>query len=279
MARITIRDLPDETHVALGEAASENHRSTEGEIRYALQEYIERLSNSRKVVNDSRRVVWQQEVGERLQQLFTQLSEDEVLGYGHRHDVPQFALMLKEESPAYLMDCMDGLETPSFELLKRIANQFSCSEGWLTSGVGSMFPMPSIGSRYEEFFQPAIESSDIEILLVRICGGRSDGTLLCFRIQKDNPYIATGFIGEHFYLGAGMGATGHGNYNRFAEFLRSNCQNIRISVYNYEDAAKRWKGGEHHPHYYMSPSRISRAGWLLPLFNGEDPSKINWVAA
>jgi len=40
MSVVTVRNLPEETHRALKARASENHRSTEAEIRYILENAV-----------------------------------------------------------------------------------------------------------------------------------------------------------------------------------------------------------------------------------------------
>ena len=272
MARITIRDLPDHIHQVITEAAVLHHRSTEGEIRFALQQYVMSL-RSQPVPEETPRQIWQKQTGQRLAQLFDCLRSDEFFSYTERHDVPHLARAIGEDTPAHLLDCLEGSAAPSFEMLDRIAAWSSCCSSWLISGAGTIFPFENIGSRYHDFFLYDRCNNDITFHLLRICGGRSDGMILCIRHDSVKQTFASGFISEHFMLKGGMGSGGHGNLNRFIRFLKTQCGNRIMKACEYEETEASTELGTHHPLYYIRSTQ--GADWLMMLFNGEDPA--NWL--
>jgi plasmid stability protein len=273
MARITIRDLPDHIHQVITEAAVQHHRSTEGEIRFALQQYAITLRSQPAKPQETASQIWQKETGQRLAQLFDCLRRDEFFTHKERHDVPHLARTIGEEAPAHLLDCLEGNAAPSFEMLDRIAAWSSCCNSWLISGAATMFPVENIGSRYHDFFLYDRNNKDITFHLLRICGGRSEGTILCIRHDNAKGSFASGFISEHFKLKEGMGSGGHGNLNRFIRFLKTQCGNRAMKASNYEETMTTTNLGTHHPLYYMRSTQ--GADWLMKLFQGEDPA--NWL--
>jgi len=279
VARISIRDLSDDLHARLVQLAAENHRSLEGEIRYGLTQYAQSITQS-QVAPLYQRELWQREVGLRLNRLFERLREDDVFTWQSPGDLPSVAMALGEESPANLMDYVDGRATLPFEIAGRISDQFSCSLQWLMSGRGSIFTYSEIGNSYVDFFAPLLNDKKKVIKLVRICSkrtedgsrGRHDGTLLMFLIEEGNPKICSGYCGR-FYLGEGMGAGGHGYYKNFVEFLNENGS-LCFSDYNFTGAIDDRGLWDHHPNYYLRNS--SRAQWLMPMLEGKSPENIEW---
>ncbi|NWA28570.1 hypothetical protein HX866_27145 [Pseudomonas gingeri] len=279
MARISIRDLPDDLHYKLQEAAASHERSLESEIRFALKQYIHSFSKPAPE-QLSLREAWQRQVGQRLKFLFERLREDGVFAWGEHSDTPHLALRLDEPSPSLLMDCIDGLSALTFALAEKITQQFGCSLEWLLSGKGSMFPYPEIGNSYAEFFAPAIDHANTHIKLVRVCqeeaggsSGRHDGTLIMFRVEKGKHSIAAGFSSTRFYLGSGMGATGHGNLETFVKFINQH-PGIRYEAHNFCGELDETGMWEHHPSYYLNG--LEHAQWLRPLLDGTSPSSIKW---
>ncbi|MEN5259000.1 FitA-like ribbon-helix-helix domain-containing protein [Pseudomonas protegens] len=282
MARLSVRDFPDNLHQLLLQSAARHERSLEGETRFGLTRYLESLKAPQPEAAsmcDS----WQRATGQRLQKLFTRLREDNFFSWYERSDLPHLALALGEPSPATLMNCVDGLEALSFDLAKRIANHYSCSLEWLINGSGSMFPYPEVGGEYHGFFEPVISGSGLNIKLVRLCTAddaegnpsQHDGTLLMFRCRDDKLDIASGYSGR-FYLNGHMGGGGHGNLASFVNFLNEN-KNLQVSEYNCTapiDSSAMW---DHHPNYYLDSKHCSRASWLYPLRAGRSPSSIDWM--
>jgi plasmid stability protein len=272
MARITIRDLPDHIHQTIAEAAELHHRSTEGEVRFALLQYVMSLK-SEPTHKGAARQVWQKEAGQRLGQLFDCLRADQFFAYGGCHDVPNLALAIGEDTLAYFLDCLDGHAAPSFELLGRIAAWSSGSNSWLISGAGTMFSVENIGNTYHDFFRYDQNNKDITFYLLRICGGRDDGLILCIRQDKVKQTFASGFISCHFRLKEGMGSTGHRKLNDFIRFLKTECASRLLKACEYEEAELSTQLGAHHPLYYIRAALA--ADWLSKLFEGEDPA--NWL--
>lgn len=281
MARLSIRDFPDDLHQQLVRAANKHERSLEGETRYALARYIESLHQPQPEPAP-RRETWQRQTGKRLEQLFDRLREDDVFAWGERHDVPHLAQALGEVSPAPLMDIIDGRLALSFEMAEKLAKRFSCSTSWLLNGAGSMFPYPEIGGSYSEFIEPAKGVLPITIKLVRICqekaadgsSGRHDGTLLIFRIKDGDAHIEAGYSSTRFYLGDGMGAGGQGNLKDFVGYLNKN-EDVNFKAYNFFKPLEREEAWGHHPQYFLKGAEP--AGWLEPLLRGVSPGNIKWV--
>lgn len=282
MARLSVRDFPDDLHQLLLRSASRNERSLEGETRFGLARYLESL-NAPQVESSSLCETWQRSAGQRLQMLFARLREDNVFAWGERSDLPHLALALGESSPATLMNCIDGREALPFDLANRIVDRYGCSLAWLINGSGSMFPYPEVGGDYREFFEPAIRGSGISIKLVRLCTpndaegnpGPHDGTLLMFRCKDDTSNIAAGYSGR-FYLNGQMGGGGHGCLTDFVKFLNEK-HNLSFTEYNCTapiDEPAMW---DHHPNYYLNLKHCSQASWLYPLRAGKSPSSIEWT--
>lgn len=273
MARINIRDLPDHIHKAISESADKNNRSTEGEVRSILQSYVSSLE-AKPAPIETLRQSWQRGVGQRLDQLFGFVRRDKVFSFGEPQSIVGIARIIGEETPAHLLDCLEGIASPSFDLLDRVAAWSGGSYNWLVSGMGTVFPVENIGSSYQDFFLHDRQSKDVTFSLLRICGGRSDGMLLCIRHDSAKQTYASGFIYEHFKLKSDLGSGGSGNLNRFIRFLKTNCGNRVLKAYNYEETELSTEQGAHHPLYYLRSA--DSADWLRKLFDGEDPA--NWLA-
>ena len=272
MARVGIRDLPDHIYEAICESPEKNNRSIEGEVRAILQTYVSTLEPE-PAPNQTLRQIWQKGVGDRLDLLFAHLRKDQVFFPGHAPTLAGIARLIGEETPAHLLDCLDGIASPSFDMLDRVIAWSSGSQDWLESGVGPMFPAKNIGSEYSEFFLYERDSKEVTFHLLRVCGGRLDGMILCVRHDRAKQAYATGFIYEHFNLKRGMGAGGHGNLHRFIRFLKTNCGDRILKAYRYEEPEKSTEPGAHHPQYYLRLA--SEADWLQKLFAGEDPA--DWL--
>lgn len=282
MARLSVRDFPDNLHQLLLQAAARHERSLEGETRFGLARYLESLK-APQPETASLCESWQRSTGQRLQKLFTRLREDDVFSWGERSDLPHLALALGEPSPATLMNCIDGREALPFDLAKRIADRYSCSLEWLINGCSSMFPYPEVGGDYHEFFEPAIGGSGVSIKLVRLCTaedsegnpGTHDGTLLMFRCKNDKLNIASGYS-SRFWLNGHMGGGGHADLASFANFLNEN-RNLQFSEYNCTAPINNSTMWDHHPNYFLGFKHCSKASWLYPLLAGRSPSSIDWA--
>lgn len=273
MARITIRNLPDPVHQLLADAAVQHHRSTEAEIRFALQQYAASLQQPlATAAPESTRQRWQRQTGQRIAQLFVRLRQDEVFAQGGRHDVPHLARAIGEDSPANLLDCIDGRAAASFDLLRRISLRFNCSESWLLSGAGTLFPWEAIEGRYHAFFLGERDNEHAVFRLIRISGGHLDGTLLCIRYDNEHQHFSCGYIRQHFQLRAALNADEAEHLCRFIQFLKSECANCQIEAYDFTGTENLTDVGEHHPLWFMAQTRSEPAEWLKELLRGNDKS-------
>ncbi|WP_117196767.1 FitA-like ribbon-helix-helix domain-containing protein [Pseudomonas coronafaciens] len=279
MARLSIRDFPDDLHMQLMHSAAQNQRSLEGEVRFGLAAYAHSLKQT-AAPQPTQLDRWRLESGRRLQQLFQQLRADQVFAYNQRSDLPHLALLLEEPSPALLLDCVEGRASLPFDLAHRLVEHFSCNLSWLISGAGEMFPYPDLGAfaSYVDFFKPAHTDSSFSIKMVRVCGGRHDGALLLFRLDKNSRHVAAGYCSTQFNLSGQMGGTGFGRFAEFAEHLAS-LGSLQVEAYNFLASESDGGFGDHHPTFYLNPVRLDHANWLSPLLKGVSPVNIEWVAS
>lgn len=272
MARINIRELPDHIHQAISDSADRNNRSTEGEVRSILQSYVSSLEAKPAPIQTLRQN-WQKGVGNRLDQLFGCVRRDKVFPDGDRMSLVDIARTIGEDTPAHLLDCLEGIASPSFEMLDRVVAWSGGSYEWLVSGMGTIFPVESLGNHYHDFFLFDRQNKHITFHLLRVCGGRCDGMILCIREDLTKKTFATGYMYSNFHLKNGMGSGGHGNLNRFIRFLKTQCGDRSLQAYNYEETEVNTQQGTHHPVYYIRSA--SAANWLRMLFAGEDPD--DWL--
>jgi hypothetical protein len=274
MARINLRDLSDVVHHIISQSALLNHRSIEGEARYALDLYAKEISTPKEQSADTPRGTWQKGVAQRLAALFQKLRDDDFFPYKTRHDAPHIAKAIGEESPAPLLDCLNGEGTLTFDMADRIVAWSSCSASWLLSGAGAMFPVEDIGSSYQSFFVSENENKkDFIFYLIRISSGRNTGMILCIKHDKAAETYHAGYIATHFLLSTGMGSGGHGNLKRFIIFLKTYCHEHYLQASEFDETELSTELGLHHPFWYMQ--RKSDSQWLMQLFQGEDPK--DWL--
>jgi plasmid stability protein len=272
MARINIRELPDHIHKAISDSAERNNRSTEGEVRSILQSYVSSLEVKPAPI-ETLRQSWQKGVGNRLDQLFACVRKDQVFGFGDRQSLVGIARTIGEDTPAHLLDCMEGIASPSFEMLDRVVAWSGGSYEWLVSGLGTVFPVENLGNDYHDFFLHDRKSKHITFHLLRVCGGRCEGMLLCFRHDSVKQTYASGYMYANFNLKGGMGSGGHHKLSQFIRFLKTQCGDRAFKAYNYEETEVNTEQGTHHPVYYIRAA--STANWLRMLFDGQDPD--DWL--
>lgn len=285
MPKIQARNVEDEIVAAIELSAMKNDRSVEAEIRVALRERYQPGETTSPAEPLSLRERWQLQTGERLQLLFDRLIAD---GYfpefrhSNRAGLPELARLardLNEPSPGRLMECLEGQLEVTFERADRIAKNFCASADWLLSGSGAPFPVQRIGSSYRDFFMPDGYADDNLVFeLLRIDGGRHDGTLLCLRYSPKSPRaIDLGVVTEQFKLAGGMGSSGHAKLKAFLTFLKTDGAALAINTFNWtpdegEEDFDFWSVlGQHHPVWFQDAGRRSSARWLQQLLNGDDP--------
>lgn len=274
MARINLRDISDDVHQLISQSALLNHRSIESEARHALDQYALSLNREQDTKIETSREIWQKETGQRLHKLFQQLRDDNFFAYRVRHDIPHIAQHIGENSPAQLLDCMDGIKGPDFDMINRLAYCFSCNSSWVMSGAGTMFEVKNIGSSYESFFVDETDDhADYMFYLIRVASGRNEGMIICIKRNQASRVYEAGYISDHFVLKAGMGSGGYGNLKRFLSFMKLNCGTHFIRSCEYEEEGLSTELGLHHPSWYIQKSSQSR--WLSQLLSGEDPG--NWL--
>lgn len=287
MAKIQARNVDEALFARIEQSAMKNERSLEGEIRLALARQYPAMTADEETLTGRQR--WQKECGGRLRALFDRLSSDGFFpesrhdGRTHIADWVRTAHQLNV-SPGLIMDSIDGIGELTRDLAERLANRFGTCAEWLTTGNGLMFPLVKLGTytglSWKEFFLPENDDNRYIFELIRITGGRHDGTLMILRQNEKNGTVTTGLVTETFYLGSGMGSGGYGNLKRFLLFLNTYCQDLVMNAYVFEPPEPDfdfWSVmGQHHPVWFCDAKRRSSSRWLQQVLNGEDPG--DWFA-
>lgn len=287
MAKIQARNVDDALFARIEESAMKNERSLEGEIRLALARQYPAMTTAGETLTSRQR--WQKECGARLLALLDRLCSDGFFP-GSRHDGRTHiadwvrAAHQLNVSPGLIMDSIDGTGELTRDLAERTESQFSSSAEWLTTGDGLMFPLVKLGTctgvSWQEFFLPENDDNRYIFELIRIKGGRHDGTLMILRQNEKNGTVTTGLVTEAFYLGSGMGNGGYGNLKKFLLFLNTYCLDLVMNAYVFEPPEADfdfWSVmGQHHPVWFRDAKRRSSSRWLQQVLNGEDPGE--WFA-
>lgn len=285
MAKIQARNVDDSLYELIQQSAMKNERTLEGEIRFALENYYRPAVPDKNAPKKSLRECWLKETGYRLLAAVDRLSDDGLFAgsrngsSAHTADLVRMAQQLSI-SPGVLMDCTDGLGELTQELAVQIENRFGVNAEWLTTGDGLMFSLVILGTYSGVSWKDFFLSDDVDnryiFELIRITGGRHDGTLLILRQNEKSGAIATGLVTEAFYLGSGMGSGGYGNLRTFLLFLKTHCQDVVMNAYVYEPPEPDfdfWSVmGQHHPVWFRNANRRSPSRWLQQVLNGEDPA-------
>ncbi|WP_157975395.1 hypothetical protein [Photorhabdus sp. CRCIA-P01] len=214
--------------------------------------------------------VWRRETSQRLGVLFETLRRDGWFAYSESSDVPHIARLVGEDTPAFLMDCMDGRSDLTFDLANRIAYHFDARTSWLLSGDRTPFPVQRIGSQYQDFsvWQTAGRNTDLSL------SGLKAGivTAICFAFVSALTRTA-GHLGmsAQFKLGDGIGVTGRDNLRRFIQFLKTECADLQLDSYIWEETPEQNTydaASHHHPVYFRDFSRRDTNRWLFQLMSG-----------
>ncbi|AOF17106.1 TPA: hypothetical protein PXM11_003083 [Yersinia enterocolitica] len=283
MAKIQVRNFPDDIYERIEQVANREARSVEAECRLALSKLYAPTDNKGPTL--TRRMQWRQETGQRLQWLFQRLVDDRYFRDLHAADMTRLARLLETPSAGELIDCVEGLQELTFTLADRIAARFDVDAEWLLSGKGTPFPVVRIGSNYHEFFLPSDGSTGYVFELIRIDSGRHEGTLFCLRYDPQTLRYTLGVVTENFVLAAGMGSGGHGNLKRFLLFLKTQGASLALNAFSWtpgEEDNDFWRiFGHHHPLYFQDPTQRTTARWLQQLLEGEDPDDwfTGWAAS
>lgn len=276
MATIQVRKFPDDIYARIANAAALAERSVEGEVRYALARvYPESQPAPAPVL--SQREAWQKAAGERIQWLFDRLRQDGWFAYGEASDPVSLAARIDEASPAALLDCLDGVSGPSFEMAARMERALGCRAEWIMSGRATPFRFDDLTSDYHAFFQSLLDDAgrlkpDSALHFVRICAtDHHDGTLLVLA-RSDTKWQAR-YERTRFYLKDGMGGGGRGNLLRFLTYVKTRLSHVPIEswLYRHPDRSDPELGFHHPEHYIQHLSLTSKTDWLFRLLNGDSP--------
>ena len=272
MAKIQVRNFPDDIFMRIEAAAARAERSIEAECRLALKQKYKPAQEE----SLTHRQRWRKDVAARLAFVFERLRSDGFFAWNEPSDVAHIARRAGEASPALLFDCLDGLDDLTFDLADRLSLSFGFNQSWLLSGEKTPFPAHNIGSSYHDFFsQP--EEGKFSWELYRVTGGRHEGELICLKNDNKNGNKTLGYVNEHFVLSDGMGGGGRGNLEYFIRFLKENWPELSsyITTWVYEAADKGTDLGQHHPVFYQRLMSRSQGKWLIDMFEGRRPG--DWL--
>jgi plasmid stability protein len=283
MAKIQVRNVPDDIYDRIAHVANREARSVEAECRLALSQRYAPTEHPGPTL--TRRMQWRLDTGQRLQWLFQRLVDDRYFPDPRAAEITRLARRLATPSAGELIDCVEGLKELTFALADRIAAGFDADAQWLLSGQGTPFPVVRIASHYREFFLPADDSTRYVFELVRIDSGRHEGTLVCLRHDPHTLRYTLGVVTENGAMGAGMGSGGHDNLKRFLLFLKTHNALLALNAFNWtpgEEEEDLWHMlGHHHPLYCQDPTQRTTARWLQQLLEGDDPDDgfTGWAAS
>lgn len=267
MAKLQVRNFPDDIFSYIEQAAAEGDRSIEGELRHTLRQVYTPSQPTEPEL--SQLEAWTQETAARLTRFVSQLQQDGYFKRGEPGDTTHIARLAGDLSPVSLLRCMDGDEALSFDLADRLARRFDGSAHWLMSGNGVPFTAVNLtSSRWKEFFSEPTRQDLFH--LIRLSTPRRTGTLLCIRHNTAENSYRAGFVTEQFFLNDGMGGGGSSNLYRFVEYLKKNSRSV-CSVGHELKLDEEDEHGYHHPLFYLNHSRITESGWIYNMMTGERP--------
>lgn len=269
MAKLQVRNFPDDIFSYIEQAAAESDRSIEGELRHTLRRVY--TPQPEQAPQRGLLAQWQHDTGARPRHFIARLKQDGYFKRGEPGDAMHVARLAGESSPAYLLRCMEGDEALSFELADRLAQRFDGNAHWLLSGSGLPFKAETLSSSTWKGFFDAATDKDL-FHLIRISVAKHAGMLLCIRHNTAENSYRSGFVTEQFLLHNGMGSGGSGNLFRFIEYLKKNGRTIRTFGHSLElPEGEEVDHGHHHPLYYLRHKHICESQWLYKVMVGERP--------
>lgn len=130
-SKISVRNIPQHIFNALEVLATKHDRSTEAEVRQAIQAWVE------PTLIQEERNTRRREVAERLKRALEQVND-------YRHDKMRpshIAQGIGLERAEEVEDWFLGEREPTFRELSQIAELFGIGAPWLIHGDGKMFPV------------------------------------------------------------------------------------------------------------------------------------------
>lgn len=274
MAKLQVRNFPDDIFSYIEQAAAAGERSIEGELRHMLRRVY--TPQPEEAPQRGLLAQWQHDAGARLSHFISRLKQDGYFKRGEPGDAMHVARLAGEQSPACLLSCMDGDEALSFDLADRLARRFDGNAHWLLSGSGYPFRAePLSSSNWKGFFDAATDKDLFH--LIRVSEAKNAGRLLCIRHNTAENSYRSGFVTELFLLHNGMGSGGSGNLFRFLEYLKKNGRTIRTVGHSLElPEGEKVDNGHHHPLFYLRHQHTSASEWLYKVMAGECPG--SWLS-
>jgi antitoxin FitA len=123
-AKLAIRNIPEKVFKALERLAELHGRSTEGEARQAITEWVEPL------LATDERSVRRKQLAERLNRLVEQFN----IGGGRRLSPSQIAERIGEPIAENVENWFHGVEEPTFSQLSAVATLLGADPDWLKHG-------------------------------------------------------------------------------------------------------------------------------------------------
>ncbi len=279
MAKLQVRNFPDDIYEQIVASAAKSERSIEGELRYVLSDVYGKKAKSEELPL-SLRQSWQVETGKRMSWLLEQLRHDGWFRYGESSDPVLLAARIGESSPALLLDFLEGRQAPTFDMAARMQAVLSCRADWLMSGAGNPFQIERLSNDYRCFFDTLLDvdgnlKPDTALHFVRICADdhHHDGTLLV--IVRSGQTWQCKYECTRFRLNSQMGTGGRGDLLRFFKYLKTELSHVPKTSWTYKNKENEDPElGLHHPEYYIQNGKYSdRNDWLFRMLTGQAPFK------
>lgn len=131
-SKISVRNIPRQIFNALEALATRHDRSTEAEVRQAIQAWVE------PAIIQEERNTRRKEVSERLARLLQQVNADQ---HGQKLRPSHVAQNMGGERAEEVEDWFLGQNEPTFAQLEAIAHLFGIEATWLQHGDGHIYPV------------------------------------------------------------------------------------------------------------------------------------------
>jgi hypothetical protein len=265
MKKIQVRNIPDDVYFALEQAANNSERSIEGEVRYALRNWVTPPKLS--LTGDES---YRQAVSDRLNVVLKKTNQ-----YQQSYDAllpSHIAAELGMEDLGVVANWFSGHELPSLSDLKRLSKLFGCCADWLIHGEGNVYGwgtgyrLNGAGrSAVKSLLEPDSEGNKVsDIFLLR--EDDSAGAILIIRQFVQTRKVDVFWTNLH--LSEVIGTGGESDLADFFVTLRALYQsyvklNLNVKSYMFSTAVyKKIREEEQaHPLMLIKDYRVNESPW------------------
>jgi hypothetical protein len=278
MRKLNVRNIPDDIYSALEERASKNHRSLEGEARYALQNWLTPpdilLTGEEK---------YRQAVCGRLNAVLRKTNE-------YRNYNPlqpsNIATELEMEDLGLVADWFSGDRLPALSDLKRLSKLFACREDWLVHGQGNVYRWNS-GQRLHGAGRAAVkkllepDSDGNKVHTIRLLRETDDaGALLIIREFENTRFVDAFWTNIH--VSEMIGAGGESDLADFFVTLRALYKafvSLDLFVKSYlmpPEAYKEIEAEQSYPLMLIKDYRVKESMWWEDIWDKSQRGKFSY---